>query len=258
MSVEPLSTGIDGRRVIVTGAGNGMGLAIAHRLARGGAKLLMVDRDPIVRERATDVEFPKGSAYAVVKDLAHTDAAPVVFDAALAALGSVDALVNNAAWSLHKPILEMTVAEFDELIAANQRAPYFLAQEFYRHITQGRTKHEDPAIVNIGSVNALVGNSNLIAYSGTKGALVAMTRAMAVELTGVRVNCINPSLVDTPMTRKVFENGDLDPNALLDKFLIRRMGNMEEIAELVVYLLSPAAAYVTGANWNIDGGYTVR
>jgi NAD(P)-dependent dehydrogenase (short-subunit alcohol dehydrogenase family) len=258
MSAEPVSTSIEGRRIIVTGAGNGLGLAIAQRLARGGAKLLLADRDPVVLDRAHTEEFPKGSVRAIVKDLAHADAAPVVFDAALAALGSVDALINNAAWSLHKPILEMTVAEFDELIAANQRAPYFLAQEFYRHVSQGATKPRDPAIVNIGSVNALVGNPNLIAYTGTKGALVSMTRSMAVEMMGVRVNCINPGLIDTPMARKVFEDGALDPTTIFDKYLIQRMAKMEEIAELVAYLLSPAAAYITGANWTIDGGYTVR
>ena len=85
-----------------------------------------------------------------------------------------------------------------------------------------------------------------------------MTRAMAVEMTGIRVNCISPAIIDTPMTRQVFEDGSLDPTNFFDEYLIRRMATMDEIAELVCYLSSPAAAYVTGANWVIDGGYCAR
>ncbi len=246
--------------MIVTGAGSGLGLAIAQRFAGTGAKVLLVDRDPGVTSLVGEGVLAKGAVFALVKDLAEADAAQVVMDAAEKALGCVDTLVNNAAWSFHKPILDVSVPEFDRLVAINQRAPFFLAQEFFRCLTRLSERPKDPCIVNIASVNALAGNPNLAAYAGTKGALVAMGRAMAVEMApfGVRVNCISPGVVDPPAARKVFAEGTVDVHQTLDNFLVKRLTSTEEVAELVAYHCSEAAACVTGANWTIDGGYTAR
>jgi len=240
-----------GRSVIVTGAGNGLGLSIARRFAEGGARVLLVDQDAAVLSRLEDGK--KDSMFALVKDLAEPDAAAVVFRYAKDTLGSIDTLINNAAWSFHKPMLDTTGAEFDRLIAINQRAPFFLAQEFLRQLNQP----EDPTIVNIGSVNALRGNPNLVPYAGTKGAIVAMTRAMAVEMASshVRVNSICPAAVRTFVTQQLIDSGVIQPANLFNKYLIKRFASCEEIAELVAYLCSEAARYVTGANWEIDGGY---
>jgi NAD(P)-dependent dehydrogenase (short-subunit alcohol dehydrogenase family) len=241
-----------GRTVIVTGAGNGLGLAIARRFVEGGARVLLVDQDPAVLGRVE--EGKQDSMFAMVKDLAEPDAATEVFQYAKDNLGSIDALINNAAWSFHKPMLDATRAEFDRVVAINQRAPFFLAQEFLKQLKQA----EDPAIVNIGSVNALVGNPNLVPYAGTKGAIVSMTRAMAVEMasSNVRVNSICPGAVHTFVTQQLIANGVIEPPKLFQKYLIKRFATCEEIAELVAYLCSEAARYVTGANWEIDGGYS--
>jgi 3-oxoacyl-[acyl-carrier protein] reductase len=240
-----------GRTVIVTGAGNGLGLAIARRFAEGGARVLLVDQDPVVLTRVE--EGKQNNMFAMVKDLAEPDAAAEIFQHAKDKVGSIDALINNAAWSFHKPMQEVTRAEFDRLVAINQRAPFFLAQEFLKQLQQA----EDPAIVNIGSVNALLGNPNLVPYAGTKGAVVAMTRAMAVEMASskVRVNSICPAAVLTFVTQQLVTSGVIEPAKLFDKYLIKRFATCEEIAELVAYLCSDAARYVTGANWEIDGGY---
>jgi 3-oxoacyl-[acyl-carrier protein] reductase len=239
-----------GRTVIVTGAGNGLGLGIASRFLAGGARVLLVDQDPVVLTR---VEGKQKTMFAMVKDLAEPGAAADVFQFAKDSLGAVDTLINNAAWSFHKPMTEVTASEFDRLIAINQRAPFFLAQEFLKQLP----KAEDPAIVNIGSVNALRGNPNLVPYAGTKGAIVAMTRAMAMEMasSGVRVNCICPAAIRTHVTEGLIASGVVDPEKLFRKYLIKRFASVEEIAELVAYLCSEAARYVTGANWEIDGGY---
>ena len=243
--------------MIVTGAGNGLGLAIARRFVELGARVLLVDKEEVVLRRVGGDQLPSHSAFAIVKDLADPDAARVVFAAALAKLGQVDALINNAAWSFHKPMVEVTAEEFDRVVAINQRTPFFLAQEFLREISSATIKPADPVIVNIGSVNALSGNSNLVAYAGTKGAIVAMTRAMAVEMreAGIRVNSVSPGAVRTWVTQNLIDSGGIIPEELFKDTLIKRFASSEEVAELVAYLCSKKAAYVDGVNWVIDGGY---
>lgn len=240
-----------GRTVIVTGAGNGLGLGIAKRLVAGGARVLFVDQDPVVLTRVE--EGKQKTMSAMVKDLAEPGAAAAVFQYAKESLGAVDTLINNAAWSFHKPMTDVATSEFDRLIAINQRAPFFLAQEFLKQLPHA----EDPAIVNIGSVNAQRGNPNLVPYAGTKGAIVAMTRAMAIEMasSGVRVNSICPAAIRTHVTEGLIASGVIEPEKLFQKYLIKRFASVEEIAELVAYLCSDAARYVTGADWEIDGGY---
>jgi glucose 1-dehydrogenase len=237
-----------------------LGLAIARRLSVGGAHVLLVDSDKTVLSRIGEKYFSPNRTFAVVKDLSDQDAAPFVFDQVAKTLGLADTLINNAAWSFHKPMLEVTVAEFDRLVSVNQRAPFFLTQEFLRHISHAAVRPRDPAIVNIASVNALAGNPNLAPYAGTKGALVAMTRAMAVEMQEfrIRVNSISPAAVETFVTKNLIASGVIDPPKLLEDYLVKRFANCEEIAELVAYLCSEAATFVNGANWVIDGGYLAQ
>jgi NAD(P)-dependent dehydrogenase (short-subunit alcohol dehydrogenase family) len=243
------------RRILVTGAANGLGLGIARTLGGAGARLVLADVDAKVYERAAEPEFD-GRATALVRDLGEPDAAHWLMEQSVRSMGSLNGLVNCAAWSFHKPALEITVAEFDRVVAINQRAPYFLACEFARQLSEGE---HDACIVNIASVNALVGNPNLVAYAGTKGALTAMTRALAVEFAPrMRVVAISPGSVRTHVTEQLIQSGQIDPEKLVEGALIKRFVAVEEIGELVSFLFSPAARSVTGANWVIDGGYTTR
>jgi NAD(P)-dependent dehydrogenase (short-subunit alcohol dehydrogenase family) len=221
---------------------------------------LLVDSDPRVLTRSEETDFPHGKAFALVKDLSEPDAATSVFGQVVKTLGHADTLINNAAWSFHKPMVDVTTSEFDRVVAINQRAPFFLAQEFVRQITRAVVPPLDPAIVNIASVNALAGNPNLVAYAGTKGGLVAMTRAMAVEMAqfGVRVNAISPGAVETFVTKGLIASGVIHPPTLLEDYLVKRLASCEEVAELVAYLCGPAATFITGVNWVIDGGYMAR
>lgn len=248
------------RRAVVTGAANGLGLAIARRLSAGGAHVLLVDSDSRVLSRIGEDDLPPERTAAVVKDLSEQDAASYVFDKVDASLGLADILINNAAWSFHKPMLEVTGAEFDRVVGVNQRAPFFLAQQFLKRLAHASDRPADPTIVNICSVNALAGNANLVAYAGTKGALLAMTRAIAVEMKdlNVRVNAISPAAVLTHVTRDLIASGAIDPPKLMEDYLVKRFASCEEIAELVAYLCSEAARFVNGANWVIDGGYLAQ
>jgi len=248
------------RSVIVTGAAQGLGLAIARRFAATGSRVLLVDVNPTVLSHLEGGDLPQGQCFALVCDLKDPGAARAVFACAAEKLGTVDTLINNAAWSFHRSFLETTVEDFDQVVAVNQRTPFFLSQEMIRQISNSAGQVNDPVVVNIASVNALAGNPRLVAYAGTKGALVAMTRAMAVEMApqGVRVVSISPGAVDTPVAQKVALESDVDEGHRFDKFLIKRYTTCEEIAELAWFLCTPACACVTGANWVIDGGYLAQ
>ena len=243
------------RRILVTGAANGLGLGIARTLAAAGARLVLADVDEKVRERAAEAAFCS-RATALVRDLAEPGAARWLIDESVRAVGSLDGLVNCAAWSFHKPAHDTTIDEFDRVVAINQRSPYFLACAFKAQLSDADA---DPCIVNIASVNALIGNPDLTAYAGTKGALVAMTRALAVEFAPrVRVVAISPGSVRTHVTTQLIESGQIDPEALVDMALVKRFIEVDEIGEMVSFLFSPASRSITGANWVVDGGYTTR
>jgi NAD(P)-dependent dehydrogenase (short-subunit alcohol dehydrogenase family) len=243
------------RTILVTGAAQGLGLGIAQRLAAAGARLVLADCNAKVMDELANPVFA-GSATAVLNDLADPEAAHDLMCAALAKVGHVDGLVNCAALSFHKPFLEVTLAEFDRVVAINQRAPYFLSQEFAKAL---RKEASDPCIVNIASVNAGIGNRNLTAYASTKGALLAMGRAMAVELAPqIRVATISPGAVLTKYTEDLITKGDIDVQHLFSRQLLKGFISVDEIGNLVVFLFGPSGKSVTGSNWIIDSGVTAQ
>jgi len=248
-----LNIDLRGRTILVTGAAQGLGLGIASRLASAGACLVLSDCNPALMDQLANPIFAN-SATAVINDLADPSAAHELIHSALERVGHLDGLVNCAAWSFHKPFSETSIQEFDRVIAINQRAPYFLSQEFSKTLKNGTA---DPCIVNIASVNAEIGNRNLTAYASTKGALLAMGRAMAVELAPrIRVVTISPGAVLTKYTEELIEKGEIDVEHLLSRMLLKKFITVEEVADLVVFLFSPSARSVTGNNWIIDAGVT--
>jgi NAD(P)-dependent dehydrogenase (short-subunit alcohol dehydrogenase family) len=234
---------------IVTGAAGALGREIVRQLHEGGAAVVAEDIDPAVEALA-------GERIAALQgDVAQAETARRAVALALERFGGLDVLVNNAARFLLKPILETTDEEWDGLMASNVRGAFVHCREALPALLDG-----GGAIVNIASISGLVGLREQTAYCATKGAIVQLTRQLAVQYAreGVRVNAVAPGAIDTPFVERSLglewqpgrmqEIGETHP--------LGRVAVPAEIAETVVFLASPRASFVTGAVLAADGGYT--
>jgi len=241
---------LDGRRALVTGGASGIGEATCRVLTSAGASVIIVDVD---RARAESLarELPGAS----VKTFDISDESAV--RAALADVTSLNILINNAGIGLVGSIEETEAADFERLLRVNVTGTYLMTRALMPQLLASAGN-----IVNLGSVAGLVGIKRRFAYCTTKGAVVAMTRQLAVEYAGrLRVNCICPGTVDTPFVEGYLEKyhsheKDKIRAELNQRQPVGRLGRPEEIAHLVLYLCSPEAAFVTGSVVTIDGGWT--
>ena len=237
----------EGRTILVTGAGKGIGRATAKLLAARGAEILALSRS------AEDLESLRseigGRSLAV--DLADLEATR---DAVRAAL-PFDLLVNCAGTTSLDAFVDLTEETFDHIIAVNTKAPMIIAQEYVRHCIAGKTPG---AIVNVSSDAAFLGVIDHAAYCASKGALDALSRVMANELGphGIRVNCVNPNITLTDMARKAWSD-PVKAGPRLSRMPIGRFLEPEEVAETICYLLSNRARAVTGISLRADGGFSV-
>jgi NAD(P)-dependent dehydrogenase (short-subunit alcohol dehydrogenase family) len=235
---------LEGQRALVTGATSGIGRAVALQLARDGAEVLVHGRNA---ERGAEtvraITAASGQASFVAADL--TDASDVQWLASEA--GDVDILINNAGISLFAPTAEVDVAAFDKMFASNVRAPFLLVAA----LAPGMAARGRGSIVSLSSMAAGVGLVGGAAYGATKVSLEAMTRAWAAEYSasGVRVNAIAPGPVYTPTP-----SGPEFIAALGETTPMHRASQPDEIAEVIVFLASPRASYITGATVAADGG----
>ena len=242
---------LDGKTALVTGAGRGIGHAVARALATAGAELVLVSRTKReLDEVALEIVSRGGQARVVPFDV--TDSAAI--RDAFGGLERLDILVNNAGLNRPQPFLEVDEATLDQLLTLNVRAAFLVAQAAARvMVTQG-----GGVIVNMSSQMGHVGSElNRTVYVMTKHAVEGLTKAMAVELApkGVRVVSIAPTFVQTPLTKPFFD----DPETrkwILDRIPLGRAGSVEDVARAVVFLASPAASLVTGSSLLVDGGWT--
>jgi len=240
---------LDGSRALVTGAGRGIGRAVALALAGAGAELVLNSRTPReLEEVAAAIGQGGGRAQILPFDVTDSGAAR----AAIASLGRLDILVNNAGFNRPQPFLEVDDAALDRMIALNIRAVFVIAQAAARLISAGGV------IVNMSSQMGHVGSErSRTVYVMTKHAVEGLTKAMGVELAprGIRVVSIAPTFVATPLTKPFLD----DPETrkwILDRIPLGRVGTVEEVANAVLFLASPAAALVTGSSLLADGGWT--
>jgi NAD(P)-dependent dehydrogenase (short-subunit alcohol dehydrogenase family) len=237
-----------GQRVLVTGAGKGIGRAVVKRLAAERAVVVAVTRDPA----DLDTLRAETGCEALVCDLADPDATR---RAAIAAQ-PIDLLVNNAGTTALEPFLDTTAETFDHVMAVNARAAMIVAQEAARDMI--RRGHKG-AIVNVSSTAATIGIADHTAYCASKAALDAITRVMAVELGphGIRVNSVNPTVTLTPMAVKAWSD-PAKAEGVLGRIPLRRFAEPDEVADVILYLLSERAAMVNGVSLFIDGGFRAK
>jgi L-xylulose reductase len=236
-----------GKSVLVTGAGKGIGLAVAKMLAARGAKIVAISRSA---GALVTLDREIGSRSFTV-DLADAEGTR---EAARAAM-PVDYLVNCAGTTTLEPFLDVSIEAFDRLIAVNTRAPLIISQEYARD----RIERKLPgAIVNVSSNSAFTGFANHAAYCASKGALDAMSRVMANELGrhGIRVNCVNPAITLTAMAKKAWSDPE-KAAPMLGRMPLGRFIEPEEVAEVILFLLSDRASMINGVSMPIDSGFKI-
>lgn len=244
-----------GKTAIVTGAGSGIGRACAVAFAQEGAKVVLVGRRA---DRLAQVAPECGpAAHCVAADLANkADIERIVAEAA-GKFGSIDILLNNAGILIPGTSEEITEEQWDQTFTTNVKATWLLSRAVLPHMRKaGRG-----SVINVSSSLGLVGTHNRAAYAPSKGAVVILTRCMAVDHAKdqIRFNCICPAFVETELTEKAYSMLPDPKAAILERIAkhpIGRLGKPEDIAGAAVYLASDESAWVTGSVFSIDGGYT--
>ncbi|MDX1881895.1 3-oxoacyl-ACP reductase family protein [Mycolicibacterium sp. 120270] len=245
-------TNLQGRRALVTGASRGIGAAIVRRLAADGAAVAFTYGRSVeeAKQLVADVAAEGGTAVALQADSADAAQVAKSVDDAVAELGGLDILVNNAGVAILGDVETFATDDFEQLVAVNIRAVFVAIQQALQHLGDGGR------IINIGSINAeRVPVAGLSVYAMTKGAVAGLSRGLARDLgpKGITVNNIQPGPIATEMNPETGEFAD----SMKAIMAIDRYGQPRDVASAVSFLAGPEASYITGAQWNVDGGFGV-
>jgi NAD(P)-dependent dehydrogenase (short-subunit alcohol dehydrogenase family) len=245
---------ITGKTAVVTGGGAGLGEAAAKALADAGASLVLCGRKQEALERvASEIESAGGRALSIVADVTKRADVEQMAEKAEKAYGKVDILVNNAGINIVKPFLKLTEEEWDSVMNTNLKGCFYCCRAFGK----GMVERKSGSIINIVSVFGRTGFMNISPYIASKGAIVQLTKALAVEWGrhNVRVNAIAPSYMKTDMARRDIESDERVLQFNLSKIPMRRGGEPNELGGAVVFLASEASSFVTGETIAVDGGW---
>jgi glucose 1-dehydrogenase len=245
------------RVLLITGAAGGIGRATVKLFAQSGWKVIGVDRSDFGEDFPANGEFIRA-------DISHPEDIDLIYEQAHAFTAVLHAVVNNAAIQVSKPVLETSIEEWDATMASNLRSVFVGSKLAYPLLNAAG----GGAIVNVSSVHAVATSVNIAAYAASKGGLLALTRALAIEFapSNIRVNSVLPGAVDTPMLRAGMERGQHSGGSISDRLdnLARktvngRIGQPEEIAHCIYFLAdSTQSSFMTGQALIVDGGATAR
>lgn len=249
---------LKGKVIIITGAKSGIGLATAIRFAIEGAKVVVADIKDAHQE-VSEITGRGAEALFVQVDVSNGSQVAALIEKTLAAFGRIDVLVNNAGIELTKKVTETTEAEWEHLMSVNLKG-VFLCSKAAILVMQ---RNGGGVIVNVASELGLVGGSEIAAYSASKGGVVQLTKAMAIDHAGdgIRVNCVAPGPVLTPLLEAIIENSsnpEQERQSIVGKTLLKRLARPEEMANVIVFMASDESSYMTGSVVVVDGGWTAH
>ncbi|MDI6603187.1 MAG: SDR family NAD(P)-dependent oxidoreductase [Patescibacteria group bacterium] len=247
---------LKGKVAIITGARRGMGRSHALKLAKEGAKVVVSDISQEECQKVVEkIKKGKGKALAIKCDVSKKEEVEEMVRKTIEKFGKVDILVNNAGIAQFVPFLEMTEEDWDRTLDINLKGYFLCAQA----VAKEMAKQKSGVIINIASVamgQQGIGFPNLVHYCASKGGIVGMTEALAVELApyNIRVNAISPGMIETPMIDPLKSDPKM-MEAMLSKVPMHRVGKPEEVSNLVLFLASDKSSYITGSTIVIDGGW---
>ncbi|REL38117.1 SDR family oxidoreductase [Rhodohalobacter sp. SW132] len=243
----------EGKLVLVTGGGSGLGLGISKIFIEAGASVVITGRGEEKLKKACNA-MGESASY-IVNDITELDSLPGLVEKIESEIAPIDILVNNAGINLKKHTRDVSDKEFNDIIQTNLNGLFSLSRE----VASRMMKRESGVILNITSMAAIYGIPQVTAYTASKTGLLGLTRALAVDLSphGIRVNAIAPGFIDSPMLRKAFDSDPDRANRVLERTPMKKLGEPEDIATAALFLTSDAAKFITGVNLPVDGGNSI-